>query len=388
MKLWSLSKFIISWLILLSVASCGTTTGYDDLAGGGVGGTGANNDYAGGGIGGTGISVGKIIARGNTSVDVNGVEFDTTKATVTVDGVSGDQNNLKVGMIVKVNGTFNTDRTTGVADNIEYKDILEGPVDTVDTAANSVVVLGQTIIIDSTTYFDDFSDLDGNGIIDVKDIYIGNVIEVSGFVNGDNLIHATYISLKAGSLAGYSSEIELKGRITALNEIPGTFRIGGLTIEFTTATEFEDMGINDLQDGLYVEVKSTAGFSGGMLIASKIELEDSSYHIKDKDEFEIEGYITRVLLTDGQFELAGQLVQVNDDTKYKDGTIVNISDINVNMKLEVEGIVNEFGVLIAHEIKIESGDSHSDDDSDHDSEDSHESDDDESDDEKGDNDPS
>src|SRR3990172_11421322 len=153
--------------MLLAVTSCGTTT-----------------DYAGGGIGGTGISVGKITATRGTSVDVNGVAFDITNTTVTVDGVPGNQNNLKVGMIVKVDGTFNPDGTTGVAANIEFKDILEGPVDIVDPASNTIVVLGQTVIVDGTTYFDYFFDLDVNGVVDLtefmNDIVAGNVVEVSG----------------------------------------------------------------------------------------------------------------------------------------------------------------------------------------------------------------
>src|SRR3972149_11815541 len=144
----SVIKILAPWFLLFAFTSCGTTTG--------------NDDYAGGGIGGTGISVGKITAADSASVDVNGVAFDITNSTVIVDGVAGNQNNLKVGMIVKVDGTFSPDGTTGVAANIEFKDILEGPVDSVDPASNTIIVLGPTVIVDSTTYFDDFFDLDGN----------------------------------------------------------------------------------------------------------------------------------------------------------------------------------------------------------------------------------
>ena len=355
---WLVIKMLFPWFMLLAVTSCGTSSG--------------DNDYAGGGIGGTGISVGKITAADGTSVDVNGVEFDTTNSTVTVDGAAGDQNNLKVGMIVKVDGTFNPDRTTGLAASIEFKDILEGPVASVssmDTVTNTVAieVLGQTVIVDSTTYFDNFPDFDGNGTVDLtefmNDIVAGNVIEVSGFVDADGIIYASYISLKSGTFEDYGSEIELKGIITALNEIPGTFIIGRLTIEFSLDTDFEHMTFDDLRDGLYVEVKGNGGFSDGVLIASKIELEDDVYHFEDNDEFEVEGYVT-ALLTEGKFKLAGHIVQVIATTQYKDGSIVDIADIKVNMKLEVEGTVDALGVLVADRIKVESGDNGSEDDSD------------------------
>jgi len=380
---WLVIKMLFPWFMLLAVTSCGTSSG--------------DNDYAGGGIGGTGISVGKITAADGTSVDVNGVEFDTTNSTVTVDGAAGDQNNLKVGMIVKVDGTFNPDRTTGLAASIEFKDILEGPVASVssmDTVTNTVAieVLGQTVIVDSTTYFDNFSDFDGNGTVDLtefmNDIVAGNVIEVSGFVDADGIIYASYISLKSGTFEDYGSEIELKGIITALNEIPGTFIIGRLTIEFSLDTDFEHMTFDDLRDGLYVEVKGNGGFSDGVLIASKIELEDDVYHFEDNDEFEVEGYVT-ALLTEGKFKLAGHIVQVIATTQYKDGSIVDIADIKVNMKLEVEGTVDALGVLEADRIKVETGDNDSEDDSEDDSTDSHDGpDDDSDDDDEGDHDPS
>src|SRR3990172_11308148 len=226
---WSVIKMLFPWFMLLAVTSCGTSSG--------------DNDYAGGGIGGTGISVGKITAADGTSVDVNGVAFDTTNSTVIVDGVAGNQNNLKVGMIVKVDGTFSPDGTTGVAANIEFKDILEGPVDSVDPASNTIIVLGQTVIVDSTTYFDDFFDLDGNGSVDVtefmNDIVAGNVVQVSGFVDTNGIIHASYISLKYETFEDDGSEVELKGIITNLDADAMTFMIGIQTIDYSNAA-FED----------------------------------------------------------------------------------------------------------------------------------------------------
>jgi len=377
--------FIIC-LILLTVSSCGTTTGYNDLAGGGIGGTGATNDYAGGGIGGTGISIGRIKSIDNTSVSVNGVSFETTMAAVTLDGTPGDISSLQPGMVVTVDGTFNDDGLTGVAVNVEFDDLLEGIVDYVDPLSNTLFVLGQTVSVSSLTIYNSVSDKNSDGMIDVSDIETGNIVEVSGFVDSNGVIQASYIALKKSSF-DKGSEIELKGNVANLDSIPGTFQIGSLLIDYNIAG-FKDMTIYDLKDGLYVEVKSTDGFSGGSLIASRIEREDHGYNFKDNDKFKVGGYVT-ALFTDGTFELSGQTVRVLSTTQYSDGSIVNVADIKVNDQLEVEGTVDSLGVLVADKIKIESNDSGSDDDSHHDSSASGDSSDNQHDDHKeGDDDPS
>ena len=75
-----------------------------------------NQSTAGGGVGGTGISVGTITGFG--SVFVNGVEFDTSGASITVDGTPASESDLGIGMVVAVEGAFNENGLTGKADRI------------------------------------------------------------------------------------------------------------------------------------------------------------------------------------------------------------------------------------------------------------------------------
>ena len=342
MKRWSVMKMLVPWLLLLAATSCGTT-----------------NDLAGGGIGGTGISVGKITAAGGTSVDVNGVAFDITGATVTMDGRQGLQNDLKVGMIVKIDGTFYQDGSTGVAASIEFKDNLEGPVDSVDPlgTGDTIVVIGQTVVVDSTTYFDDFSDTDVNGTVDVSEfmsqIKAGNVVEVSGLVDADGIIHASYISLKSDMFRSDGAKIELKGTIT-YDQNTGTFAIGSLTIDFSSAG-LEDIAVNAANNGLYVEVKSTSAPSNNVLIAASIEIEDEDHDADVGDRIEVEGFVTDMtgLAPDISFVVKGHIVQVNADTIFEKGSVDNIKP---NTKVEVKGTVDANGVLVADEIEIKSAD--------------------------------
>ncbi len=67
---------------------------------------GGGTQVAGGGIGGTGISQGSITAFG--SVWVNGVEFDTSNASILRNGSSVTQSDLAIGMVVTVDGSVNS----------------------------------------------------------------------------------------------------------------------------------------------------------------------------------------------------------------------------------------------------------------------------------------
>ncbi|MBE9564781.1 MAG: hypothetical protein IMF17_06000, partial [Proteobacteria bacterium] len=104
-----LTKSVLATAITLTIAACSPS-------GGGLA-----------GIGGSGyISSGSITGFG--SVFVNGVEFETDSAIFDVDGDSGTQADLAIGMIVKVDGSINADGITGTATSIRFDDELQGPV--------------------------------------------------------------------------------------------------------------------------------------------------------------------------------------------------------------------------------------------------------------------
>lgn len=323
-------------------------------------GTADPGGLAGGGIGGTGISVGKITKFG--SVYVNGVEFKTSDATITTDGKTAIQDDLEIGMIVAVEGTFNVDGLHGTAKSIKFKDNLEGPVTSIDIPTKTLVVLGQTVIVDTMTDIYDVSgnDSDSNGAkftLASIGIVAGNIVEVSGFVDSSGVIHATYIKVKGSAGEG---EIELKGTISELNVTPGTFKIGTLVVDYSGA-QIEVTG--GLQNGLFVEVKSTAGIdSAGVLIASKVEAEDEIFSIAggvEGEKADLEGVVTSVdnLVSEKKFEVNGQPVQITDKTEIKkNDSVGSVTDIILGARLKVEGTVDANGVLIAKEISIESRD--------------------------------
>ena len=81
-----------------------------------------NDDPGGpvGGIGRTGIAQGPISTFG--SVVVNGVRYDTSSASFTINGETGSESDLEVGQVVTVSGTIDDNGVDGSADDAEDLD--------------------------------------------------------------------------------------------------------------------------------------------------------------------------------------------------------------------------------------------------------------------------
>ncbi|VAW83267.1 hypothetical protein MNBD_GAMMA14-1087, partial [hydrothermal vent metagenome] len=132
-------------------------------------------------------SVGTITGFG--SVFVNGVEFETNGATIVIDGVPGTEADLAVGMVVAMNGS--SSGTTGLALSIDVSDEMEGLVqsNSIPPAGNSgtLVIMGQTVTVDVNTLFES----NVAGITTIDQIVAGNVVEVSGYSDGNGAVFAT-----------------------------------------------------------------------------------------------------------------------------------------------------------------------------------------------------
>ena len=348
----SVTKILAPWFLLFAFTACGPMSLTD-----------GSNDLAGGGIGGTGISVGKITAFG--SVWVNGVEYSTTGAIISIEGTESisdgsldyDRSLLDEGKIVTVYWAKDANGNP-FAERIEFKDNLEGPVTNIDT--QTFEVLGQTVKIDVSTVFEDSrNDVKIAGNIDaiLAAIVAGNIMEVSGYVDVNGMIHATYIELKLSEFTPGVTKVEINGVITNLDTPYGTFTIGNLTVDYNSATELPSSG---LSNDMYVEVKGTLDDSGLVLNATKIELEDDIFEEISGKKIEIEGIVTTIVDVNGQFEVNRRSVRIITGTTLCENCTIE-TDILPGVKVEVEGTVDENGVIVADKIEIESGDDGNDD---------------------------
>jgi len=287
----------------------------------------------------SGISSGTITGFG--SVFVNGVKFNTDNATVTRgDDIVNSERDLEIGMVVRVEG----DIENRVASSISFKEDVKGPAD--GPAIDGILsVMGQTIIINAATVLDDE--------LLLSDIVAGDILEISGLRNADDDIVASFVEKKANpaNVRRYS----VIGNVRELDSNAKTFKIDELLVDYSEAIVNDLAGGNPV-DGQLVEVKDDDKSYTGMfeLTASKVEPHN---RLGDDDlndvEVEIESLVTEVVLAT-EFKMGDLTVQHSPgSTVYLFGMAANIM---VGTRLEVEGRLDENGVLQADKIKFEDND--------------------------------
>jgi len=222
------------------------------------GGGGGGGDVAGGGLSGTGVSSGAITNFG--SIFVNGVEFETSGASISLDDTAVSENDLKIGMVVKVQGMFNT--TSGSALTVAAEDVVKGPVQSVAGDGLSLVVLGQKVLVNNTTAID--NSIPGQLITNLMP---NDLVEVHGFVKDKGIISATFIELKTALV-----QFHVKGFADTVNTGARTFTIGTLAIDYNAADVSDLPGGHPANDQ-FVEVKGQNPLVVGKLVATKVEPE-------------------------------------------------------------------------------------------------------------------
>lgn len=288
-----------------------------------------------GGIGRTGVALGPISTFG--SVVVNGVRYDTNSAAFTINGLSGSQDDLSVGQVVTVSGTIDDNGVDGDADEVNFDDNVKGPVQSIDLATRQIVVLGQVVLINPDTSFDDSispASIDG--------LSIDDIIEVSGLVDADGRITATRIESKPAG-----TEFEVLGTVS--NLVPATFlfNINNLVVDFSNAT-LDNFPGGQISDGDFVEAKGMSLNGNGQLVATRVELKNALPDVADGVHIEIQGFITRFASAQ-DFDVTGLPVTINGSTLFEGG---DETDLGLNIKVEVEGDVDANGVLIATKVDI------------------------------------
>ncbi len=189
----------------------------------------------GGGIGGSGIqpvvAVGAVTARG--SIEVNGVLFDISDATIIFNGEPGSEDDLQVGHVVTVQGTLDPSGTTGIADTVVFDSNAEGPIDSIGPAPNSLVVLGQLVLVNDMTQF---GDIRSGDMIMLSDLDVGNIVELSGFPDANGVLRATRIDRTQDAFVpGFA--IETTGTVANFDGMNQTFNLHMLQVNFSDDTE-------------------------------------------------------------------------------------------------------------------------------------------------------
>ena len=169
------------------------------------------------------VVVGPVSGFG--SVIVNGVQFDTAAAIVTMDDEPGTVSDLRIGMIVSIGGTIDSDTGLAHASEISFVDDAEGPITSMDRAAGSFVVLGRTVFVDELTVFEGTT---------FEDLEVGHVVEVSGLWKHQQQIQAAFVRHVANQFM-VGMTMQVKGEITDLDIGQQRFRIGTQSCDYSAA---------------------------------------------------------------------------------------------------------------------------------------------------------
>jgi Domain of unknown function (DUF5666) len=311
--------------------------------GGGGGGQSA------GGIGGTGSSLGPVSGFG--SIIVNGTEFATDNATILIEGETqngkGDLSKIKIGQIVLVRGVY-ASATAGTANEVIYFDNLDGPITEKNPVNSSFSAMGQTVLIDGDPVIGTkFVNASGLG-----DLNINDIVEVSGSPDSRGNIVASFIE-KKGTFTNGSTEVEIKGNVSALDINTTTFRLGPLTIDYDAGTTvFKNLTLGDLTQPLYIEVKGTTFDATGALIAASIERIDRPINPGAQRALEITGVTADCATPCNSFTIEGQRVVTTAQTTFDQGTATDLVD---SRKIEVGGTINALGTLVANRVVFVKG---------------------------------
>lgn len=308
---------------------------------------GGGGSTAGGGVGGTGV--GPVTGFG--SVIVNGVKYLDSGIDNTnfFDDHGRSKADLKTGMMVAIFGSFNG--ANGTADNITVLRHVDGPMDDngVDLATNRLKVMGQDIVVDTSTVFD-------NGVTNLADLQAlqgANLnhpeLEVHGSADNNSVIHATFVHKWADDHV-VGRVIQVRG-IVAGTPTATTFAIGRKTVDFSSSSGGLPAGV---VAGSFVEVKGSIRVSDNILLATTVTLEDATGGQPSGSKAEVAGYVNRVLTPNASFEMIGPngvqtVTWTTGTTTFTGGTG---TDIVAGVKIEVEGTRKPGGTLAATKIEI------------------------------------
>jgi len=383
---------------LLAAAGCGGGT---ELAGVGSGGTGqalASASFTSGPITGFG------------SVIVNGIRYDDTAASVSDDtGGTRALGELRIGMVVEIEGSTDETAGTGVARSIRLISDLLGPAAAIERDAGRFSVLGTRVQVSRETVWDE--------PVGLGALLAGQAVEVWGFRDGaTGVLRATRVDASpavagaklrgpvgaidraAGSLRIGDQAIDLRGlaelppglavgatvqvlsdrapagptwqpgrltivaaalpaavslvrvdgRLSGLGPGP-RFELAGLVVDAARAS-LPNGTVAALRDGLRVRVTGAA--QGGLITARLVEIRDDDGPGPGPEEAEVKGTVLRIGASGDLTvrDTAGRLVSVSAAlARFDDGA--SLADLRPGTRVEVRGRLG--AVLLATRIRID-----------------------------------
>ena len=250
-------------------------------------------------------------------------------ATESTEFGSGNIESLALGVHIEVEGYINNDGIL-VAEKIEFEEVDEISVKGVVSSfvsATEFSIGEQAITTNSETEFKNSN---------ASMLALGVTLEVEGVLAENGTLVATKVEFEE------AEEVDIKGVITVFNSATD-FEIDGQHVITDELTAFKNGTKANLALGVEIEVEGYTN-SEGSIVAFKVEFEES-----DEKEAEVSGAISE-FISATDFSIGEQKITTNDDTEFEDGTIDDLAD---GVSVEIEGVINEDGILIAKKVSFD-----------------------------------
>jgi hypothetical protein len=285
--------------------------------------------------GGTGSAVVYGPVNGLGSIIVDGVRFDERTASITdEDGQPVARDRLQLGVMTTVEGSATVSTATerlATAYKVRISSELVGPVDAINTSAQTIEVLRQTVRITPATVFED-------GLqAGLADLQTGMVVEV--FARLDS-VTGTYAATRIEQRPGVASYM-LRGKIDRVDAMALRFRVGQLDMDFSSVPPADAANV---VAGSTVRVRLQTTPSGSAWRAISVSTGQRS--LADGDEAIVEGRISAYESAQ-HFSVDGVRVDATM-AAFPDGELA----IVLGARVSVEGSTRQ-GVLSASVVRFE-----------------------------------
>lgn len=254
-----------------------------------------------------------LVDTTNNLLEVVGLRAKITTDTVLVkENTDGTRTpitlaDLKAGDFVKVSGLPQADDSI-VATRVELKTEDNPNKVELRLRVRDLNPTAKTFTYGLKTYSVDFSTAQVLGTL-----VEGGFVRVKGTKSG-NIVTAQQVRTAEKPEGPTGTRIELKGVIAGLDTTLKTFKIEGLTVDYTNA---EVRG--SLADGAVVEVRGT--LEGTTVKALRVQVRGSGDDKGDGKGARLEGAISSFNSTARTLVINGITVTVDAQTKYEDGSV-------------------------------------------------------------------
>lgn len=263
------------------------------------------------------------------SIIVGGIRFEDDSARVLDDDDgSHDRSALQLGMVVEVQSSSIDDSAgRGVAALVRFGSEIKGPVASIDSAAQTIRVLDQTVEVRAETVFD--AALVGG----FAALAVEQIVEIHALFDSAS---GNYLATRV-ELEDSTSEYRLRGVISGLDTAAQTFRIGDALIDYSSALMSDAPA---LADGQRVRVRLKTAQVGGAWVALSVRR-----GVRRPDGFadaRLRGFVES-FVSATQFQVNG--ISVEASGARVEGTV------REGALVEVRGRVDA-GTLVASRVKV------------------------------------